>query len=450
MIARFLPGIVVEHLLKVLGDWKGIRTGDYKNSDIFSSTDRKVIFVNSGRSALYLALKGIGVRTGDEIIIPALTCPAVVDAIISSGATPVVLPVETGSFGLDPLTLGEAINSRTKAIIPTDIYGTRCRISDIAEINDGRAVIIEDSAQVSPVELISWNRRHSDAYIMSLNFDKHITVGGGGILILNRPGLFSLPPIDRSIWQDVDDLFGAGLQRLLMDRAVYDGFLPMTAGREMVSDGFISREKVFNLLRSYVENNDYGDEQRDELSKLADRYSEQRSGSRLANLIRRGLWGLIRPVFPPKPEALGRVSEMGNLKRGLFNMSIKYFENDRKLRQRLAERYYMGLKDVEGIWVQRWQGDVLLRFSVSLSDRKKARVLAKRLASVDVEAGPFNYPAPIHRIPTYRNYIRVVGKMNETERLIEGLINLPLHSQVCEDEVDRIVAVVRGVATERG
>src|ERR1044071_3462945 len=81
------------------------------------------IAVNSGTSALHLALLAAGVGPGDEVITIPFTFVATVSAIRYTGATPVFVDIEPRSFTMDPSKLEKAITPRTKAILPVHLYG---------------------------------------------------------------------------------------------------------------------------------------------------------------------------------------------------------------------------------------------------------------------------------------------------------------------------------------
>ena len=107
------------------------------------------IGVNSGTSALHLALLAAGVKPGDEVIAPAMTFLATVAAIEYAGATPVLLDVEADSYCLDPSRLRSAITEKTRAIIPVHLYGQPADMPTILAIAKRARYIpvIEDAAQ---------------------------------------------------------------------------------------------------------------------------------------------------------------------------------------------------------------------------------------------------------------------------------------------------------------
>jgi dTDP-4-amino-4,6-dideoxygalactose transaminase len=109
---------------------------------------RHCIGVGNGTDALELALLGAGVRAGQEVIVPANTFIATVEAVVRMGAIPVLADVDEEHLLLDPAAVERAVTSRTAAIIPVHLFGQVAPVERLAEIA-GRcgAVIIEDAAQ---------------------------------------------------------------------------------------------------------------------------------------------------------------------------------------------------------------------------------------------------------------------------------------------------------------
>jgi dTDP-4-amino-4,6-dideoxygalactose transaminase len=111
------------------------------------------IAVNSGTSALHLALLAAGVGPGDEVITIPFTFVATVSAICYTGATPVFVDIEPRSFTMDASKLEKAITPRTKAILPVHLYGQMADMDAILEIANRRGIpVIEDACQAHGAE----------------------------------------------------------------------------------------------------------------------------------------------------------------------------------------------------------------------------------------------------------------------------------------------------------
>src|SRR5262252_4314660 len=131
----------------------------------YSGTEH-AIGVNTGTSALHLALLAAGIGAGDEVITVPFTFVASVAAIQYTGARPVLVDVEPGTLNMDPSRIEAAVTTRTKAIIPVHLYGQPADMEPILRIASAhRLVVIEDAAQAHGAEY--WGRRAGSLGAMS-------------------------------------------------------------------------------------------------------------------------------------------------------------------------------------------------------------------------------------------------------------------------------------------
>jgi dTDP-4-amino-4,6-dideoxygalactose transaminase len=150
---------------------------------------RHGIAVNSGTSALHLALLAAGVGAGDEVITIPFTFVATVSAICYTGATPVFVDIEPRSFTMDPAQLEKAITPRTKAILPVHLYGQMADMTPILEIANRHGIpVIEDACQAHGAE---YNGRRAGSLGVSGCFSfypgKNLgAYGEGGIVVTSN------------------------------------------------------------------------------------------------------------------------------------------------------------------------------------------------------------------------------------------------------------------------
>jgi dTDP-4-amino-4,6-dideoxygalactose transaminase len=114
---------------------------------------RHCVGVNSGTSALHLALLAAGIKPGDEVITVSFTFVATAAAIRYVGATPVFVDIDPRSFMIDPAKIEAAITQRTKAIVPVHLYGQCADMRPLVDIAGSRGlIVIEDAAQAHGAE----------------------------------------------------------------------------------------------------------------------------------------------------------------------------------------------------------------------------------------------------------------------------------------------------------
>lgn len=104
--------------------------------------------VGNGLDALFLALKALGIKTGDEVIVPANTYIATALAVTYVGATPVFVEPDIRTFNIDSTKVEDKITNSTKAIIPVHLYGQPCDMDPIMKIaKKHNLYVVEDCAQ---------------------------------------------------------------------------------------------------------------------------------------------------------------------------------------------------------------------------------------------------------------------------------------------------------------
>src|SRR5205814_6194972 len=130
---------------------------------------------------------------GDEVIVPAYTWNATPNAVIATGALPVLAEIDD-SLTLDPADVKARITSRTRAILPVHMGGAPADMRALTELaRDRGLVLVEDVCQAAGA---SYHGRRlgtfGDAGAFSLQFNKIITTGEGGVLITDRDDLYDL------------------------------------------------------------------------------------------------------------------------------------------------------------------------------------------------------------------------------------------------------------------
>lgn len=106
---------------------------------------RHVVAVSSGTGALHLMLVAVGVKPGDEVIVPGYTFPATAASVVHAGAEPVVVDVLPGSANIDPAAVAAAITARTRAVMPVHQFGLACDWDAVAAAAPGK-LLVEDAA----------------------------------------------------------------------------------------------------------------------------------------------------------------------------------------------------------------------------------------------------------------------------------------------------------------
>jgi perosamine synthetase len=142
------------------------------------------ISCNNGTSALHLALQGLGVGPGDEVIIPTLTYIATANTVRYCGATPVLVDSEPRTMNMDPGLIEARITPRTKAILPVHLYGHPADMQPILDIASRRGLQVLEDAAESHGALYHGIKTGAIGTAAAFSFfgNKIITTGEGGMV----------------------------------------------------------------------------------------------------------------------------------------------------------------------------------------------------------------------------------------------------------------------------
>jgi len=171
------------------------------------------VAVNSCTAALHLSLLAAGVGPGDEVITTALTFCATVNAIIHTGALPVLVDVDPVTFNLDVSEVERKVTRRTKAILPVHFAGRPCDMDALVAVADGRGiVVIEDCAHA--IETL-YKGRHAGTFgrfgCFSFYVTKNVTTGEGGMILTpdeqlaDRLKILALHGMSKDAWHRFSD-----------------------------------------------------------------------------------------------------------------------------------------------------------------------------------------------------------------------------------------------------
>lgn len=150
--------------------------------------------VCNGTVAIHLAMVALGIKPGDEVIVPTFTYVASANPILMVGATPVFVDSLKEGWQMDPEDIRRKITERTKAIVAVHLYGHPCDMEAIMQIaNEHNLIVIEDCAEAIGSEL-NGKKIGSFGHVACFSFfgNKTITCGEGGMVMTNDSDLYEL------------------------------------------------------------------------------------------------------------------------------------------------------------------------------------------------------------------------------------------------------------------
>jgi len=148
---------------------------------------KHAIAVNSGTAALHMAVAAVGVKQGDEVILPSFTFVATAETVVLAGAKPVFVDIDPETYNISPEAVNRAVTKKTGAIVAVDLYGSPADLKPIREIADKHGLkVIEDAAQAHGA--VYDNRpvgSYADVACWSFYASKNMTTGEGGMITTN-------------------------------------------------------------------------------------------------------------------------------------------------------------------------------------------------------------------------------------------------------------------------
>jgi perosamine synthetase len=181
-VVRVLKSGILTH-----GIGAGPKVNEFEKSFSKYVKAKHAIAMNTGTSALHSALATIGVKAGDEVILPSFTFVATAEVVVWCRAKPVFADIDPVTYTISPKAVEKAVTKKTKAIIPVDLYGMPADLKPIREVADKHGLkIVEDAAQAHGATYKGKPPgAYADAACWSFYGSKNMTTGEGGMLTTN-------------------------------------------------------------------------------------------------------------------------------------------------------------------------------------------------------------------------------------------------------------------------
>lgn len=167
---------------------------------------KHAIATNNGTTALHLALVALGLKPGDEVIIPTVTYIATANAVRYCGAVPVLVDVCPNQLNIDPAAIEAKITANTRGIIPVHLYGHPADMVAINHIaHQHKLWVVEDAAEAHGAEVLG-RKVGSLSACATFSFfgNKIITTGEGGMVTTNDDALAAKLKLFRGQGMDLD------------------------------------------------------------------------------------------------------------------------------------------------------------------------------------------------------------------------------------------------------
>jgi len=196
--------------------WHGEETPAFEAEFAQAQGVAHAVSVSSGSAALEASLYAVGVRTGDEVIVPPYTFLATASTVLMRSAIPIFADIERATWNIDPVDIERKITSRTKAIIPVHIGGCPANMDAINAVAKKHGIpVIEDAAQAHGA---TWRGRGvgaiGDIGCFSFQASKNINSGEGGAVTSDNKELIDLAWSFKNYGRDRENMVWYGHDRL--------------------------------------------------------------------------------------------------------------------------------------------------------------------------------------------------------------------------------------------
>lgn len=302
--------------------------------------------VGNGTDAIELALRTLGVGSGDEVLTVSHSAVATVNAIVRTGATPVMVDIESDYYTMDPEAACRAITGRTKVILPVHIYGQSANMGALMQLAIEHGLhLVEDCAQA-----------HGASY-------QGKKAGSWGVA-----SAFSFYP--------TKNLGAMG-----------------DAGMALFADEVLAHKAC--VLREYG---------------WEDRYISDCHGTN---------------------------TRLDELQAAVLNVKLPFLEEDRLLRNKIAQRYNQAFTDLPLVRpAVRPDSDHAFHLYVIQVEQRDSMVDFMKERGVQCA---IHYPSPIHQQKAYETK----QKLEHTENLYKRIVSLPLYPELSEDDQAVVIAAVK-------
>ena len=165
----------------------GPKTKEFETLFAEAIGTKYAVAVNSGTSGLHLAIRGMGIGPGDEVITTPFSFIASSNCILFEGATPVFVDVTEDTVNIDPALIEAAITPKTKAILPVHVFGESADMEPIMQIAEKHGLeVLEDACEAIRAKYKGRNvGTFGKAAVYGFYPNKQITTGEGGMIVTN-------------------------------------------------------------------------------------------------------------------------------------------------------------------------------------------------------------------------------------------------------------------------
>lgn len=383
-----------------------------KKSDALKEISKDNLFLfNRGRDSIYFYLSSLGLNEGDEVIVQAFTCVAVVAPILWNKLKPVYIDIDAKTYNMDLSLLEEKITEKTRAIVVQHTFGNIAdmkRIRDIVnEVNEQRGEgekikIIEDCAHIFPSDFkgtYSVLGKYSDMLLFSFSQDKSISSTQGAA----------------SIILDTEALDTA--------KEEYSKLHKPTKKESLYNARYI---KLWSLIKKYY------------FTKVIP-YTNITVGRILIIIFRK--LGLIRKQAKVDTIEFTGIEKLSQVQAVLLYNQLEKVSKINKRREKITRLYDTNLKENFRF---KTNSNLLLRYPILLENKAEIK---QKLLEKEIIAGNW-YSSPVHPLAE-EELERVLYRFDScpvAQRVGKNILNLPTNLELTDEDAKEVIEIINNFA----
>ncbi len=410
LVKRILKG--QEDLKGSLDSLRGDLFDLLKQNENWANISKENIFLfNRGRDSIYFYLNSLELNEGDEVIVQAFTCVAVVAPILWNNLKPVYVDIDPKTYNMDLSLLQKKITDKTKAIVIQHTFGNLANMKMVREIVDrtnkereekDQIKIIEDSAHIFPSDFKGKYPilgKYSDMFLFSFSQDKSISSTQGAASII----------LDENALDTVKENYSK-LHKPSKKESLYNA-------------RYI---KLWSLIKKYY------------FTKVIP-FTNITVGRILIILFRN--LGLIRKQAKLDTTEFSGIEKLSQVQAVLLSNQLQKVSKINQKREKISRFYDKNLKENFRFDSE---GNLLLRYPILLENKREIK---EKLLEKGIIAGNW-YSSPVH--PLSEEELAKVsysaGSCPIAEKAGQNILNLPTNIEVTDENVKEIVEIVNNFA----
>jgi perosamine synthetase len=409
------------------------------------------IATHQSRAGLLFALRSIPDIHGREVIVQSFTYRGVIQAILEAGAIPVLVDCSLDDLSATPEMIENSITEDTKAIIATHLFGIPCDVGEMANIaRERECVLIEDCAQClgglhrgRPVGT------YGDFSTFSFNFEKHMSTGEGGMLVVNNNAY--LDDINRLVAEsrrvsplrEKMHVYGLLVLYLCTNRDAYETYLDAYFGQNLVKE----QPKLLRLIEAHLNDGESAEDIENEILHFVREKKILQKKKQKKSLLIENLTALMNLIRSNNGGIDDGYLLMNSLRACIGSLHLKDLLKVNRVRNTNAKMFADMMENCDLFslpQVSPHSEAAFLKFNLLNRSKMPIKDISASAWKKGYEVGNFQWSKPYHKIFLMNKKVTYHREGLQNSEFIAGnILNLPIHCSLTENDIHDIVDLLK-------